>query len=106
MRLLVPAGETADPVLNANAGAIAQVATGAAQVSGGERHVAGLVGPTLDPRLAAQHLGDELQQPVEAHPGTAADVERRARPCGRPPQPVERRDRKSTRLNSSHVEIS
>src|SRR5437016_9972514 len=103
MGLLVPTGEAADPVLDPHLRAVAQVALGAAQIRGRDRHVARLVGPPLDAQLAPQGLGDELQQAVESHPRATTDVERGARRGARVRHPVQRRDRARHRIRNIGV---
>src|SRR5882762_11216529 len=83
MYCLVPADELPNAFLDADRGAVRQLALGATQIRRGEPHVTGLVAVALDPDLAPQGPPDQLDQPVEAHPRPTTDIDR----FGQPPRP-------------------
>src|SRR2546430_1090845 len=76
MNPLVPADEESNPFLDADLGPEPELPAGAPQVGVREPHVPRLVAVALDPHLAAERARDELDQPVEPHPRTSADVDR------------------------------
>src|SRR2546430_16086186 len=88
MRRLVPTDEFPNAFLDADRGAVPELALGTTQVRGREPHVSGLVAVALDPHLTPQRSPDQLDQVVEPHARPAAAVDRlgptrRPRP-GRP----------------------
>src|SRR5256886_15532706 len=95
MNPLVPADEESNPFLDADLGPEPELPAGPPQVGVREPHVPRLVAVALDPHLAAERARDELDQPVEPHPRTSADVDpladppgaRPRRPAQGPPQP-------------------
>src|SRR5881628_3243162 len=80
MYLLVPAHEVLDSLLDADLGPVAELALGAAQIGRRQPHVARLIGMALDPHLLSQRVPDQLDQAVQPHPRTAADVDRFGNP--------------------------
>src|SRR6184192_1226281 len=87
MYLLVPAHEVLDSLLDADLGPVAELALGAAQIGRRQPHVARLIGMALDPHLLSQRVPDQLDQAVQPHPRTAADVDRFGNPRPPPPTP-------------------
>src|SRR2546430_15086544 len=85
MRRLVPTDEFPNAFLDADRGAVPELALGTTQVRGREPHVSRLVAVALDPHLTPQRSPDQLDQLVEPHARPAADVDRLRPP--RPPRP-------------------
>src|SRR5438094_9629330 len=83
MRRLVPTDELPNAFLDADRGAVPELALGTTQVRGREPHVSRLVAVALDPHLTPQRSPDQLDQVVEPHARPAADVDR----LGQPPPP-------------------
>src|SRR5438128_12519151 len=86
MRRLVPTDELPNAFLDADRGAVPELALGTTQVRGREPHVSRLVAVALDPHLTPQRSPGQLDQVVEPHARPAADVKRRGPP--RRPGPV------------------
>src|SRR5204863_7800251 len=76
MDRLVPADEESNPFLDADLGPEPELPAGAPQVGVREPHVPRLVAVALDPHLAAERASDQLDQPIQPHPGASADVDR------------------------------
>src|SRR2546430_8863829 len=74
MDRLVPADEESNPFLDADLGPEPELPAGAPQVGVREPHVPRLVTVALDPHLAAERASDQLDQPIQPHPGASADV--------------------------------
>src|ERR1051326_9282051 len=76
MHRLVPADEESNPFLYADLGPEPELPAGAPQVGVREPHVPRLIAVALDPHLAAERASDQLDQPIQPHPGAPADVDR------------------------------
>src|SRR5207253_3100489 len=75
MDRLVPADEESNPFLDADLGPEPELPAGAPQVGVREPHVPRLVAVALDPHRAAERASDQLDQPIQPHPGASADVD-------------------------------
>src|ERR1051325_12179489 len=76
MHRLVPADEESNPFFDADLGPEPELPAGAPQVGVREPHVPRLIAVALDPHLAAERASDQLDQPIQPHPGAPADVDR------------------------------
>src|SRR5438046_10748032 len=85
MRRLVPTDELPNAFLDADRGAVPELALGTTQVRGREPAGSRLVAVALDPHLTPQRSPDQLDQVVEPHARPAADVDRLGQP--RRPRP-------------------
>src|SRR5438094_8002993 len=87
MDRLVPADEESNPFLDADLGPEPELPAGAPQVGVREPHVPRLVAVALDPHLAAELASDQLDRPIQPHPGASADADRLGDAAG-PATPV------------------
>src|SRR5947199_10363823 len=91
MRRLVPTDELPNAFLDADRGAVPELALGTTQARGREPHVSRLVAVALDPHLTPERWRGQLDPALEPHARPAADVEPLGQPSGpRPSSPCRR----------------